>query len=99
MSTNYNKKTFLTEDSFPNDLTVSGTFLESRTEHREWEKDGVKKEMDVMCLILQTPKGIFVARSFNPSYTFGDFKPGDHIVLPIAEYRIDNMLKSITIRV
>lgn len=95
----YSKKNFQSADSFPSDLVISGTYLDGRTEHREWEKDGVKKSMDVMCLFVQTPKGIFVARSFNPSYTFADFKPGDTIVLPIAEYRIDNMVKSVTIRV
>lgn len=99
MDTKYTKKSFQSADNFPHDLVVSGTFIQSQVEHREWEKDGVKKEMDVMCLFFQAPQGIFVARSFNPSFRFEDFKPGDPIVLPVSEYRIDNMVKSITIRV
>lgn len=99
MSKNYNKKFFQTPENFPNDLIVSGSYLSGQLEHREWEKDGVKKEMDVLAMFLQTDRGIFVARSFNPSYQFDDFKAGDTIVLPIAEFRIDNMVKSITVRV
>lgn len=96
---NFTKKTFQSVDSFPSDLVVSGTFLDGKLEHRSWEKDGVKKEMDVMCLFVQTSFGIVVARSFNPTYGFTDFKPGDSIVLPVSEYRIENMVKSVTIRV
>lgn len=93
-----NKKTFQNPDNFKSDLIISGVFLSGRVEHREWEKDGVKKEMDVLAFFVQANNDIFVCRSFNPSYQFSDFKSGENIVVPISEYRIDNMVKSIVVR-
>lgn len=94
-----NKKTFQNADNFKSDLILSGVFLAGKVEHRSWVKDGVQKEMDVLAFFVQTDKDIFVCRSFNPKYQFADFKAGDTIVVPISEYHIDNMVKTVTVRV
>ena len=94
----YTKKNFQTGDAFQSDLTVEGVFIASQKEHRQWAKDGQKREMDVLCLFIQSDKGVFVCRGFNPSYDFSDFKPGDKIVIPVNQYQVENGVKSVTFR-
>lgn len=95
---NYNKKTFQTRDSFPSDLVVTGNFIASQKEHRSWNKDGVQREMDVLCIFVQSDQGVFVCRSFNPPYDFVDFKAGESIVIPVNSYSIENGVKSVNFR-
>lgn len=91
-------KKFTSPSEFPSDLVLSGTFIARQKEHREWTKDGVSKQMDVLLLFVQCPSGIYACRSFNPSYDFADFKVGDSISLPIAEFKLENAIKSVIFR-
>ena len=96
--TQFAKKSFQSADVFPHDILVEGVFIASQIEHRKWIKDGVEREMDVLCLFVQSDKGVFVCRSFNPPYRFDDFKAGDKIVIPVSEYRVENGVKSVMFR-
>lgn len=93
------KKKYQSRTSFPSDLVLEGAFVASQKEHRSWEKEGVHKEMDVVCLFVQNETGVYVCRSFNPSYDFSDFKMGDNIAIPVSEFRVDGGVKSVTFRI
>lgn len=95
---NYVKKSFLTSDCFRNDFVLSGTFIASQKEHRTWTKDGVTREMDVLCIFIQNDSGVYVCRSFNPPYDFSDYKSGESINLPVSEYKIEGGVKSVAFR-
>lgn len=95
----YTKKNFVTPESFPADLLVEGTFIARQKEHRNWVKDGVQKEMDLVCLFVQAPSGsVFVCRSFNPPYDFSDFKAGEKICIPVNEYKVENGVRTVFFR-
>lgn len=92
------KKKFQSRTSFPSDFVLEGSFISVQKEHRSWEKEGVHREMDVLCLLINNQTGAYVCRSFNPSYDFSDFKLGDSIAIPVSEFRIDNGLKTVIFR-
>lgn len=80
-------------------LNISGVCLGVNTEHREWDKDGVHKSMDLAVMFVQVPDlGVVVVRAYNPDVSFDDCAAGDNVHVPVNEYRIENGVKSVTYR-
>lgn len=80
-------------------LNISGTCLGVNTEHREWDKDGVHKSMDLAVMFVQVQDlGVVVVRAYNPDISFDDCSAGDVVHIPVSEYRIENGVKSVTYR-
>lgn len=90
---------FKKADSFPADLVISGKFVMHQKEHREWEKDGQKREMDVDCLYLQDGANMLIVRVFNPSVDLDLFPVGGKVYIPVQEYRKENGLKTFVARI
>ena len=90
---------FKSPDAFPNDLVISGKFLKHQKEHREWEKDGEKKQMDVDCVYLDDGLNMLIIRIFNPSIDLDSFPVGQKVFFPIQEYRKENGLKTFVARI
>lgn len=86
---------------FPNELTVSGTFIAHNKEKREWndKQTGQKRELLVDCIFVQSPIGVLILRCFNPSLDLDTFKQGDPVCFPVEEFKKENGLKSFLIRV
>ena len=80
-------------------LNISGSCLGVNTEHREWDKDGVHKSMDLAVMFVQVQDlGVVVVRAFNPEVSFDDCSVGDTVHVPVSEYRIENGVKTVVFR-
>ena len=95
------KPKFKSASEFPNEVTVSGTFIGHNKEVRNWtdKQTGQARELQVDCCFLQTPFGVAVVRCFNPSFDFSSLKMGDTVCFPVEEYKKENGLKAFMVRV
>lgn len=86
---------------FPTELTVSGSLLGHSKEKRTWKDkvSGIEKELEVDCLFLQSSFGVLVVRCFNPKFDLTSLKVGDTVCFPVEEYKKENGLKSVSIRI
>lgn len=80
-------------------LNISGVCLSTSVEHREWDKDGVHKSMDLAVMFVNSADiGVVVVRAYNPAFSFADVPIGEVVHVPIVEYRIENGIKSAVYR-
>lgn len=80
-------------------LNITGVVLGVNTEHREWDKDGIHKSMDLAVMFVHTQDlGVVVVRAFNPDVSFEDCSQGDNVYVPVSEYRIENGVKTVVYR-
>lgn len=91
---------FTSADQFPQDLTVSGLLVGLSHDDLEYtsKKTGMRQTLKRAVLVLQTSVGIILCRSYNGDTDLSTFVVGKSYVFPIAEYKIDNGVKSATIR-
>ena len=95
------EKKYKSSSEFPNELTVSGTFIAHNKEKREWndKQTGQKKEMLVDCVFLQSSFGVLVLRCFNPVFDLDTLKVGDSVCFPVEEFKKENGLKAFIVRI
>lgn len=87
---------------FPQDLTVSGIVLGIQNDSINYtsKKTGLASTLNRDVIILQTSFGVVICRTYNPSVDVSkSFKAGQEAEFPISEYRIDNGLKTATVRI
>lgn len=94
-------KKFKSPAEFPNELTVSGSFIAHNKELRKWKdkQTGQEREMLVDCVFVQASIGVLVLRCYNPEFDLDSLKTGDTVCFPVEEYKKENGLKSFIVRI
>lgn len=95
-----NSAPFTSAEQFPNDITITGMLVGKSYDDLEYtsKKTGLRQTLKRAVLVLQTKVGIVLCRSYNAETDLNVFEPGKTYVFPIAEYKIDNGVKSATVR-
>lgn len=85
----------------PNDLTITGTLLGVQSDNITYisKKTNLQTEAKRDVLVLQCPFGIVLCRAFNPQSDTSRFKVGEQITFAVTEYKIDNGVKSASVRI
>lgn len=96
-----NPAPFASAEQFPSDLTVSGMLVGLSHDDLEYtsKKTGLRQTLKRAVLVLQTPVGIVLCRSYNGDTDLSIFQQGKTYFFPITEYKIDNGVKSATVRI
>lgn len=91
---------FTKEENFPADITIGGVLVGVSHDDLEYtsKKTGLRQTLKRAVLVLQTKVGVVLCRAYNAETDLSVFKQGSTYVFPIAEYKIDNGVKSATIR-
>lgn len=85
----------------PSDLTISGLVLGIQNDSITYvsKKTGKEETMKRDVLVLKSDFGIVICRFFNPSIDVHSLvKEGSSVTLPVNEYRIENGVKTATVR-
>lgn len=83
------------------DFPLSGIVLGVQSDSITYvsKKTNLQTEAKRDVIVLQCPFGIVLCRSFNPSVDCSFLKSGDKVTFALTEYRIDNGVKTASVRI
>lgn len=92
---------FKSDKEFPSELCITGVLVGRSHDDVTYtsKKTGLQQTLKREVLILQCPFGIAICRSFNSQTNMDGFKVGETYCFPVADYKVDNGVKSFTVRI